>query len=553
MEAASLTPAQRRHISLIGTRRRRAYTIAMMVVLATFTATTIVTGFNPVELLKNTDYMRAFITDELLPPNFARANNLGGALLSTIEMAFGSAFIGAIVSAFLAFFGSSTTSPSRILCKLIRGFASLLRNIPGMIWAFILVMTFGASTTVGLIALMLETIGFLTRSFIEVLDEIAGKSLDALNAVGASFFQKMFQCILPAALPGFTSWLLYAIEINIRSSTIVGSVGGGGIGLILMGFIKMFMYRTAAAVVITIIVVVLVVDAASNFMEQALLGSKPKNNRIDLLSTKQLRRRRGKIVLSNYRNNLPIYIFLACFCAASIVSLRALEVDYAKIADRIGNIGEVVVGFFFIDFSDFDACWPAFCESVYITVLTTFYSAVGGFVMAFFMAKNISPLGRASVLVSFLATAIRAVPSLIWALLAICCLGLGVKAGVVGLGIHYTAFIARSFAQCFEEVPRESIEALKCMGAGRLKIFLCAVLPSSITGIIAWIATIFERTFAASSILGMVGGGGIGRFFMLYMRTWDVGKAAVPLFLVLGFTYLLEIGVTSIKERLKVE
>jgi phosphonate transport system permease protein len=104
---------------------------------------------------------------------------------------------------------------------------------------------------VGLIALIVETFGFLLRAYIETIDETGEDILEALNASGANFWQRMTQGVIPNAIPGFISWFLYSIELNIRSSTIIGMVGGGGVGLVLMSYIKSFKYKVALPATIT--------------------------------------------------------------------------------------------------------------------------------------------------------------------------------------------------------------------------------------------------------------------------------------------------------------
>ena len=141
-----------------------------------------------------------------------------------------------------------------------------------MIWTFLLIMSFGIGTVVGTLALLITTSGFLIRSFIETIDEVGGESLEALQAVGAGRLSIITQVILPASLPGFLSWLLYSLEVNIRSSTLVGAVGGGGIGLIMMGYIKQFRYHSAMGVILLVAVIVILVDLLTNFLRKKVLA-----------------------------------------------------------------------------------------------------------------------------------------------------------------------------------------------------------------------------------------------------------------------------------------
>lgn len=250
---------------------KRTYTIILIVVTVLFIAATVFTRFNPFVIFENQKIFWDFITLDFLPPDIMKARGLWEALLVTFEIALSASFIAVCFAFVLAFLGSSITSPSPWLAKLIRSIGSFMRNIPALVWSFILVAAFGIGTTVGLLALIIETLGFLLRAFIETIDEVGSEGLEALNALGANYFQKLAQGVIPASLPGYISWFLYCIEVNIRSSTIVGMVGGGGVGLVLMSYIKSFRYHVAGAIILIIALVVILVDLTTNWLRKKVL------------------------------------------------------------------------------------------------------------------------------------------------------------------------------------------------------------------------------------------------------------------------------------------
>ena len=109
----------------------------------------------------------------------------------------------------------------------MRGFATFLRNIPALVWAFILFSSLGIGTGVGFVALCITSFAFMIRAFVETMEDVSQDCVESLQAVGASFPpSRVAQAILPSCLNGFLSWFLYCIEVNIRASTIVGMVGG---------------------------------------------------------------------------------------------------------------------------------------------------------------------------------------------------------------------------------------------------------------------------------------------------------------------------------------
>ena len=252
-------------------KQRRLYNVIFVVIAAVYVGATIHTKFNPFEIFLNAGNFVDFAVHDLFPPNFQKAPGLWDALLQTVAMAVIATFAGGIISFCLCFFASYQTSPHSIFVKLVRAMASLQRNIPNTIWLFIFRMSFGIGTTVGFIALLFNTVGFLTRMFAEVLDEVGRESMEALDSVGAGYLPKIFQCVIPASIPGFISWLLYSLEINIRASGVVGALGGGGIGLILTGYLQSFRYHVAFAIILVLASTTIAVSLLADYLRKKVL------------------------------------------------------------------------------------------------------------------------------------------------------------------------------------------------------------------------------------------------------------------------------------------
>lgn len=170
----------------------------------------------------------------------------------------------------MSLFASESVSPFPKTAKLVRGFATFLRNIPALVWAFILFSSLGIGTGVGFVALYITSFAFMVRAFAETMEDISQDCLESLQAVGASFPQRVAQGVLPSCMSGFLSWFLYCVEVNIRASTIVGMVGGGGVGLVLFSYIKGFKYHTAFSIILLIAVMVIAVDLVTGHLRREL-------------------------------------------------------------------------------------------------------------------------------------------------------------------------------------------------------------------------------------------------------------------------------------------
>ena len=150
------------------------------------------------------------------------------------------------------------------------------------------------------------------------------------------------------------------------------------------------------------------------------------------------------------------------------------------------DIGEVFWELAHLDFANMDLIWSSLIETISIAVLSLLYSLLLGIVFGMLAARNVFRIPVLSVLTQSFFTFLRAVPTPVWVLLMLVCLGMGPEAGVAGLCVHTTAFFTKSFAQSFESIPDETIEALEVTGAGRLSIFCNAVLPAALSQIVAW-------------------------------------------------------------------
>lgn len=192
-------------------------------------------------------------------------------LVETILMSVAATTIAAFISFFLGISGSTTTRRNGLMAGLSRGIASVARNIPVVAWALILLLSFGQNSLTGFLALFVGTVGFLTRAFMETIDEVGLKSFEALTATGATYFQVISKAVIPQALPQMLSWMLFMIETNIRSATLVGILTGTGIGYTFDLYYKTLNYEAVALVTLLIILTVIAIELTSNRIRKVIL------------------------------------------------------------------------------------------------------------------------------------------------------------------------------------------------------------------------------------------------------------------------------------------
>lgn len=257
----------------------------------------------------------------------------------------------------------------------------------------------------------------------------------------------------------------------------------------------------------------------------------------------------GRIPVRCRQRNRFIPAFLEGTALLSLLSLWYLGIDWGKIFSRVPDIGVVFWNLAHLDFSNMDLIFTSLVETISIAVLSLLYSLILGVVFGMLAARNVFKMPVLSVLTQSFFTFLRAVPTPVWVLLMLVCLGMGPEAGVAGLCVHTTAFFTKSFAQSFESIPEETVESLEATGASRLSIFCNAILPAAFSQIVAWAGMRLETNFSECAILGMVGAGGIGYVISNSLQGYDYGTAGVAILLVFAVAYTIERLFVRIKKR----
>jgi phosphonate transport system permease protein len=258
-----------------------------------------------------------------------------------------------------------------------------------------------------------------------------------------------------------------------------------------------------------------------------------------------------RIRVSDARRDMPARLFLAGLACLTIFSLIFLNLDWLRVIERLPRLGKVFYDMVHFSPERFSLTLLTLAETVSVALLALIYGLVLGMILGALAAKNITPWKPLSPILKSAFAFVRAVPTPVWALLVLASMGFGMASGIMGLGFHVTGFFGKVFAQLFEEVPEETIEAVRATGANRLQIFCAAILPSSLSGIIAWTALRFETNYIEAAILGMVGAGGVGYTILAAMSSYKLGRAGLAILVVFVFALGIELLSSYIKRKVK--
>ncbi|SDF67897.1 phosphonate transport system permease protein [Halorubrum xinjiangense] len=244
-------------------RSRRVKWLVYGLVLALIAWSVASLQITPARFLSGIGYGYELI-DSMLPPETGNENmlRLFDRMIETIAMAMVATVAGIAISLPVAFGAAENISPKPTY-YLSRGIISATRAIDGLIVAIIAVIALGFGPLAGIVAISFKTIGFFSKLFAEDLEDIDMGGVEAVRATGASRFQSLVYGVVPQVVPRFAGLAVYRWDINIRSSTIVGIVGAGGIGVLLQRAYQRYEYDYVAAILIAIIAVVLVAEFVS--------------------------------------------------------------------------------------------------------------------------------------------------------------------------------------------------------------------------------------------------------------------------------------------------
>jgi phosphonate transport system permease protein len=202
----------------------------------------------------------SFLT-RFFPPDFSDLSEIAPALIETVQMAVVATLIATLISLPIAIAASSSIAPRPVVAA-ARFFLACVRSIPGLVWALLAVAIFGANSLAGVIGLAIYSLGYLGKFFSDAFESVELGVGEALRAGGADLVQGFQYGIWPHAKPLVWSQTLWMLEYNIRSATIIGYVGAGGIGVWLHTYQELAQWSKFCTVLVCILAVVLILDFA---------------------------------------------------------------------------------------------------------------------------------------------------------------------------------------------------------------------------------------------------------------------------------------------------
>lgn len=223
----------------------------------------------PLDLIRDSGNMASYAA-EFFPPNFSQWRMFVQEMVITLQIALWGTALAVVTAVPMALLASANLVPWWIY-QPMRRLMDATRAINEMVFAMLFVVAVGLGPFAGVLALWIHTSGVLAKLFSEAVEAIDPQPVEGIRSTGASALHEIIYGVIPQVMPLWISFTLYRLESNVRSASVVGMVGAGGIGVVLWEIIRGFQYAETCAVMIIIVLTVSIIDLVSAHIRKVLV------------------------------------------------------------------------------------------------------------------------------------------------------------------------------------------------------------------------------------------------------------------------------------------
>jgi phosphonate transport system permease protein len=381
----------------------------------------------------------------------------------------------------------------------VRALLLVVRSIPEIVWALLLVHATGLGITAGVMALVIVYSGMLGKVFADILESSDLRPLRLLRLAGSPLLPALLYGGLPQVRREMLSYLIYRWECAVRTSAVLGFVGAGGLGQQLSLSIRMLALDEVLTIVMAFALLVMLAEHLSD-------------------------RLRHWTDQRNGARRVPVAMLLA-----TLLSLVVAPLDPGSLfsASGLQSMSRYLDHFFPPSLD------PAMLAPLGRALFDTAWMSVGSLLIAVTLAAALAlpAAGRFGAwprrLVRSVLNVVRALPELVWAALIVLWVGLGPIAGMLALGLYTSGVLGRLFADALENHPDHAEKTLGLSGASGLMAFLYGSLPGLWPQWLAYALYRWEHNIRMASIMGFVGAGGLGQMLHLSLGLFQESRASV--------------------------
>ncbi|HZW92945.1 MAG TPA: phosphonate ABC transporter, permease protein PhnE [Candidatus Eremiobacteraceae bacterium] len=444
--------------------------------------------------------------------------------------------------------------------RLARALLGFVRAVPDLVWGLLFVAAVGLGALAGTLALAVAYSGVLGRVYADVFEHVDPQPLEALQSTGATRMQIFLRGIWPQALPHLTAYTLYSFECCVRAAAVLGFVGAGGIGYEISISMRLFEYGQVLTLLLVFILLLTVTDAASRYLRARSVNNAQRVRKVkaqaNASALMQLIRTSGRLALRILVLPLLIGSFALAGFTPHTLSQAGIATSLVKFVLRMLPPD--------LTWSFLSSLGTALLQTIAISLLGTLIGVGLAVVLAVPATSTLafvpgdSP-GRRRVIdrvlrwllfwsTRLVLNILRSIPELVWVLICILAVGIGPFAGTIALGLHTAGVLGKLYAETMEEVPLWPVEALRSLGARPLQLLVWAIWPQARPLLSSYTVLRWEMNLRAATILGLVGGGGLGQAIYNNVQLGFYSRLSTLILVI----YALVLASDWIGERLRV-
>lgn len=490
-----------------------------------------------------------------------------------IGLTIGTVVLGTLLASVLsipvAWISADNTTPAGWLRWVGRAIGVITRAIPDVVLALAFALTFTLGSPLpGIFAMGIHSIGMISKLFADAIEQSDDGPRLAIRAAGGSRAQEFWSGVVPQVLPSWIATMLHRFDINLRGSAILGYAGVGGLGYAMRVAFQQFPtgYGRGLGIAAVIFLLCVVLEFVSSAIRRNLLGIDSVGNALGGRSVRTLKRTRR-----------------SAGATPGDAPARSVEQMLKRpwTSDRIRNVGWslaavalIVASYWWadVDFSQItweyviptlQSFWPPnfgthtfgeFAQGMLVTIQVAFAAAllslVPSLVIGSLAARNVAPTGRVRAVFRFILVFFRGVPELVLAIFLIMITGLGNQAGAIALAFGGIGLLGKLIADSFEEVPRGLERAVTATGATRTQRYFSTTWPVGLPSLIGNSMYLVDTNIRAATLLGIVGGGGVGFYLTQASSVLTFHGQVTTLVAMIVVTVLVVEGIATLLRRI---
>lgn len=436
----------------------------------------------------------------------------------------------------------------RLVMEASRFFLDALRGVPDFLWAVVLVPFTGINATTGVLAIAVSVAGIYGKVLSEQWDNVDPSRYQALRSTGASRLLTFLYGVQPLAARSMQSFVLMRFECAVRNASVIGVVGGGGLGAALWDEYTDSNWARVVTVLLSLLLVTTVTDLGANLVRRQLRVD-PNHPRSDVSST-PARTAARRWAVAALVGAMIVGAVAALWSQLADAASELRRIEWGFIRDFVGGLAVPDLGLDTLS----SVAWHSLTPLA-IGVIATVMGMFGAALLAYpasiafqleahrFTGERLRPVDRiwrwtAVVGAKLLALLMRGVPEVAWVVLLAVFFQSGITPCVLAIGLHSAGVLHRVYTETLDNVPYPRLE--KVSNGCRSHVFLYGALPRAMADWRTYTFFQFEVNVRAGIALGLVGAGGLGHMFDFNLDWREYSTASSFLWAMVLLTVLID-------------